>query len=436
MSKPIYLCLGDDEAWLLPQDDGPVLFYAPLRSYLAVFDAEFRNVIEEFDRTGVLINETDIGKELKTLLQEKPKTDIDEISCSNSEKPLLQDLSLAISNRCNLACVYCHSDAGIGDSILPASVAKSAISRLVSDCLTRGAKVARLQFAGGGEPTMHMSIVLKLISFLKELCHKEGLNYEVGMATNGAYSQQVAYDVAKNFSGVSLSHDGPKTIFDLHRPLRNGNSAFLSVMQTAKVFQEHNLPFALRATVSSRTIVLKDEFFSFFEKEFPGRTVGLEPLNPQGRGAELRENILPPSPNEFADFLCEAYKKSLSCDFQFRNSMLGKFDLLRIHFCMSIAQPAMTVLPTGDVVACTRSNAPDLYRFGFINEDGLIKINKESMNNLRNMNVLNSKQCTDCFCKYNCGGGCLDLRLAGHLRCDVTHRIGRMILREKAGLPI
>jgi uncharacterized protein len=428
MSKTIYLCLGDDEAWLLPQDDGPVLFYAPLRSYLAVFDNEFLKVIDNLNQTGLSISQTDIGKQLKSILQEKPKTSIDEISYTNIGMVFLQDLSLAISNRCNLACVYCHSDAGIGDSVLPISVAKSAIRRLVSDCLSRGAKFARLQFAGGGEPTMHISIVLELISFLKELCRKEGLKHEVGMATNGAYSQQVAYDVAKNFSGVSLSHDGPKSIFDVHRPLRNGNSAFSSVMQTAKIFQEQNLPFALRATVSSLTIERKDEFFGFFENEFPGRTVGLEPLNPQGRGALLRENTLPPSPDEFADFLSEAYKKSLSSNFQFRNSMLGKFDLLRTHFCMSIAQPAMTVLPNCDVVACTRSNAPDLYRFGFIKIDGTINLDEESIVNLRNMNVMNAEQCNDCYCKYNCGGGCLDLRISGHLRCDVTRRVGEMIL--------
>jgi radical SAM protein with 4Fe4S-binding SPASM domain len=256
------------------------------------------------------------------------------------------------------------------------------------------------------------------------------------MATNGVYSVRNALTIAHHFSGVSLSHDGPRTIFDAHRPMRNGASGFTTIMRTARLFEREKLPFALRSTVSSLTLQHQEEFFSFFENEFPGHPVGLEPLNPQGRGRGLRGEVQPPSEDGFTAFLKAAYRRSLTSGFQFRNSTIGKFDILRTTFCMSIAQPAMTVLPTGEIVACTRAEAGGLYSFGRISEDGQIALDTDAADRIRSHTVLRAENCRDCFCKYNCGGGCTDLRLTGNLRCETTRGVGMMILRSRAGLPL
>jgi len=419
-----YLDYAGDEYWLINQPEG-VILYAPLRAYVAVLNHNRVLKVEG----GILSD--DVKGKVRSLFEHKERIEKDILM----KLPSFCDLSIAISNKCNLRCKYCHANAGESNEQLDIGAIKSSIDYLIDRCNQSSSKLARIQFAGGGEPTLHMDIIEEAVSYLRERCREHRFIPEVGMATNGMYNEQVADKVIEFFNGVSLSLDGPKDIMDLQRPSANGSSSYDTVYSTAKYFTRKKFPFALRATISSATLNNVDSFFSYFEREFPGISVGLEPLNPQGRGKEMQD-LDPPADEEFARFLAEAYRRSLSGSFQFRNSTIGKFDLLRVHFCMSIAQPALTILPNRSIVACSRDNAPDIFSIGYLDEHNHIILNHESMQKIQGMNVLESAICQDCFCKYNCGGGCLDLRLSDNLRCDATRNIGLLFLRSKLNLPI
>lgn len=430
----MYCKLEEDELWLLPQPEGKVILYVPLRSYLAVLKNDILKHIYCDENTQTCVIEKDLSKEISANFNKHPRISLKDLALGEDGSTIMWDLSLSLSNRCNLACIYCHADAGDSSEVLPFEIAKAAIDRLINDCVVRGRHLARLQFAGGGEPALHFSLLREIVEYLKIKCTDAGIKYEAGMATNGVYPEETAFELTNLLTGISLSHDGPKEIFDIHRPMRGGKSAFEIVMRTAEVFRKRSFPFALRSTISNVTIKLRFKYFDFFQNEFPSYSVGIEPLNPQGRGLNLDGTVRPPGEEEFADFLTEAYLRSLKSNFQFHNSTLGKFEVLRVHFCTSIGQPAMTVLPNGEVVACTRAGAPELYKFGKIDTAGNIHIDDFAASRLRKLSVFSSPKCETCFCKYNCGGGCLDLRLSDNLRCTATRKIGMMMLRSKAHL--
>lgn len=435
LKKVIYLKIKNDEIWLIPQKDNKILVYAPLREYLGVYTPDFYKAVEK-EKKNNNISKTHIGIQLKDYLSKYQIIEVNELIGHENREVVLRDLNIVLSNFCNLACVYCHSDAGFSKDILSIDLVKIAIDKLVEDCISLGSKIVRLQFAGGGEPTIHFQLIKEIVDYLRKKCKECGLLSNVVMPTNGVYPTEIAEEITTIFNGVSLSFDGPKEITDLHRPMKGGTSSFDMVMNTAKIFQRKSFPFAIRSTISNKTIEMAYNFFDFFTTNFPGVQIGLEPLNPIGRGAKLHNTIKSPSKKAFSNFLLEAYQKSLSSGFQFLNSAVGKFNLLRAYYCMSIGQPAMTILPNGDVAACTRAGSPNYYHFGTISEKKGISLEKKSIERLKNSNVTNYKNCEKCFCKYNCGGGCLDLRLTGNLRCTTVRDVGNILLRHKVGLPI
>lgn len=433
INEPIYLNIDNDEIWLIPQNDKKTLVYVPLREYLGVFTDEFYDEVKNVLSNGD-IAEASIGHYLHEHISKYPLTAVEELISDEKKDIKLRDLCMVLSDCCNLACVYCHSDAGMANEILPFNLAKITIDKYIEDCIISEAKIARFQFAGGGEPTMHFALMKKIILYFQSKCDDHNLIPDIAMPTNGAFSIDIAKQIMELFDGISLSFDGPKEIFDIHRPKPDGSSAFDLVMNNAILFRENSFPFAIRVTVSNKTIEMADTFFNFFSENFPEVPVALEPLNPLGRGEKLTTEVCSPDSKAFTDFLIKAYKKSISSNFQFINSVVGKFNLLRVYYCMAIGQPAMTLMPNGDIVACTRAGAPDFYNFGKVTEKKGILFDHKAMKRLRDSNVTNFLDCRNCFCKYNCGGGCLDLRLSDNLRCDTVRELGNLLLRNKAGL--
>ncbi|MCD6328162.1 SPASM domain-containing protein, partial [bacterium] len=401
---------------------------------LGVFDFEYYSAaLTELQSNAHALCHCHIGA-LSERLKERPRIALEDLTIRDMKQ--IADLNLVLSDSCNLACVYCHSDSRPESQVMSFQIARTAIDHLFESLSERANKTeARLQFSGGGEPALHLSLLRSIVDYFRQRCSTYGVRGSVGMPTNGAYGMSVAAKLADTLDYASLSIDGPQPLFDMHRPFPNGSSPFSLVMNTADVFRSKGLHYALRATVSNRTISMSQAFFSFFMDKFPGISVGLEALNPIGRGSDLQESVTPPSQDEFTAFLLEAYRLSSENGIDFRNSMIGKFELLRAHFCTSIGLPGLTVLPNGNIVACTRASAPDIYRFGHVGANGVVSIDRSRMQSLRRQNVTTFDECTDCFCKYNCAGGCLDLRLAGCLRCNTAKQLGNAVLRQKAGLP-
>ena len=220
-----YLDYAGDEYWLINQPEG-VILYAPLRAYVAVLNHNRVLKVEG----GILSD--DVKGKVRSLFEHKERIEKDILM----KLPSFCDLSIAISNKCNLRCKYCHANAGESNEQLDIGAIKSSIDYLIDRCNQSSSKLARIQFAGGGEPTLHMDIIEEAVSYLRERCREHRFIPEVGMATNGMYNEQVADKVIEFFNGVSLSLDGPKDIMDLQRPSANGSSSYDTVYSTAKYF--------------------------------------------------------------------------------------------------------------------------------------------------------------------------------------------------------
>jgi radical SAM protein with 4Fe4S-binding SPASM domain len=405
------------------QDESKKVIYAPLRSYLALAKSEVTNAIQYDGNSNVRLS-------FINRLKEKPLINvhkiIDDLHTSNPE------LSLAITDNCNLRCVYCYIDAGEKHkrATMPRSMIDAVLEQYFS--VLKPTERIRISFAGGGEPTHNFKNLVYAVNKAKELAAKQGSKCNFSMATNGCYGDEIRDFIINEFQGISLSFDGPELIQNMHRPKANGKGSFSTVYETAKYFYNSKLNFAFRLTVSNYSVNHLKDIIDFFSEHFPSKAVGMELLNLYGR-AKRSENITQPDKEQFKEKLVEILEYAKKKSVIMSNSASTEYDYVRPVFCSSVGIPNWTVSVQGDVLACTRDEFREEFTFGkYDAQIQQLSIDEYKVAELRQMIVLNYEECKDCFCKYHCAGDCSDRRLSSEgLDCKAIREIGLHVLNSK-----
>jgi len=398
------------------------IIYAPLRSYLALAKNEVIDKIKSDEHSTM-------KEQFFKMLSEKSLLDM-KVIIDNLHK-VNPEISLAITDNCNLRCLYCHASAGEPHKLQTMSYKMiDAILNKYFEFISDTANL-RVSFNGGGEPTYDFNKLVYAVNKVKELASKRNIKCKLSMATNGVYGNKVRQFIVKEFSDISLSFDGPAHIQNLHRPMANGKGSFSKVFETAKYFHDSKLNFAFRATVSEYSMNYLEEMIDFFAENFPYKSIGLENLNPFGRGKNCSE-INPPDKIKFSERIVDLLKYTSDKPIKIINSATTDYDLIRPVFCTNVGIPSWTVDVNGVIYACHRDDAPDEFIFGKydINTNSL-QLDTTKIENIRKMVVLNYEECKDCFCKYHCAGDCPDRRLTDKLNCITTQNIGLSILNSK-----
>jgi radical SAM protein with 4Fe4S-binding SPASM domain len=423
------MLVRNEEIFLIERynDADTVIVYVPLRSFLAVVKKEFAEAIMN-DNTPVV---DAFFEHLYT------KNLINPYELHNVVTRIIPQLSIPITNNCNLRCKYCYFRAGDADKCQKQT--KEEIKCYVDAYLKRideydirnKEDYVDVSIAGGGEPTVEFDTFKFAVLYCEEAFRQKGLIPRFSMPTNGAYGDKVRSFITEHFFQVSMSMDGPKFIQDKHRPLANGGSSYSLVYDTVKYYYEHKLPFAFRATVSSYSVNYLKEILDFFNTEFPGKTVGLEPMNLFGRAIGNSE-LCPPDEKLYSEKLLEAYDYAYSKNIPIKTAGTGKFDRLRTVFCGAVGIPNWTITTEGRITSCTRDNLPDIFSFGrYDAQKNEIIIDEKKIAELRKMTVFHYPECQDCFCKYNCAGDCPDLRVSQMLNCEATRKVATYVFNKK-----
>jgi radical SAM protein with 4Fe4S-binding SPASM domain len=404
------------------EDESKKIIYAPLRSYLALAN---QNIVD----TLVSSSESEIKEDFFQNLKDRPVIEMQNILHNlHTANP---ELSLAITDNCNLRCVYCHASAGEAHKQNTMSYEMiDAIMTKYFDYI-KPSKYVKISFDGGGEPTYNFRALEYAINKAKQLATERNTKCQFSMASNGYYGENVRKFITNEFSHISLSFDGPEFIHNLHRPTSNGEGSFSTVFDTAKYFYNNGLSFAFRATISDQSLNYLEAIIDFFADNFPNKSIGLEHLNLLGR-ANSCLNVLPPNKKEFTKRLVDLIKYSKGKAISILNSASTEYDIIRPVFCSNVGIPNWTVNINGEILACVRDNVPDEFVFGKYDfQSNTLLLDDSKIEKLRKMVVLNYKECKDCFCKYHCAGDCPDRRMTDKLDCESIKQIGSLILNNK-----
>lgn len=145
------------------------------------------------------------------------------------------------TNRCNMACVYCHAKAQ------PVSAKEQDMSEEVRyktvdfffSVPRQGRGEIRIEFQGG-EPLLRYDLVQKAMDYVMESVEAEGLETQFAIVSNlTLMTDEIAADI-KTRGNVHLcsSLDGPPIVHDKQRVYSGGKGTYADVVYWAKRLKE------------------------------------------------------------------------------------------------------------------------------------------------------------------------------------------------------
>lgn len=183
-----------------------------------------------------------------------------------------------ITRTCNLKCVHCYNDSGVGK---PSNEVSTEEAKAVLEDLA-GFGVPSVLFSGG-EPLMRTDL-FELIAYAGQL----GLRTVI--STNGTLiSRDVAKEIKKQgVSYVGISLDGIGKINDM---FRGAEGAFDRAVEGIRNCRNAGVRVGLRLTLTKRNVQDLEALFDFFEAERIERACFYH-LVPSGRGGAIASEDL------------------------------------------------------------------------------------------------------------------------------------------------
>ena len=325
-----------------------------------------------------------------------------------SDKPLVKSLCLHVAHDCNLRCKYCF--AGTGDfghdrSLMNKEVGERAVDFIIANSGQR--KHCELDFFGG-EPLMNMPVVKHVVAYVRKREKETGKEFKLTLTTNGVLlnDANITYLNDNNISLV-LSLDGRKEVHDNMRPNVAGKGSYDGILANFKklVKARNGQNYFLRGTFTAYNLDFTTDVLDMADQGFD--LLSVEPVVAKDCDYELKEAHLPKLYEEYERLAKEFIdRKEAGNGFEFFHFNMdinnGPCVAKRLSGC-GAGHEYFAVAPNGDLYPCHQFVGRDQYRLGTI-FDGVTK--KEMPEQFRQAHVLNKPECSRCWARFYCSGGC------------------------------
>ena len=321
----------------------------------------------------------------------------------------IKSMCLNIAHDCNLRCGYCFAaqgDFGHGRKLMPFKVGKAAIDFLIEHSANR--HNLELDFFGG-EPLMNFDVVKQVVKYARSIEKEHNKNFRFTITTNGLLLDDDNIEfINREMSNVVLSLDGRREINDkLRYTVNNKGSYDIVVPKYQKlVAQRGDKEYYVRGTFSKYNLDFTQDVLHINELGFD--QISVEPVvTDESLPYALTEADLPAIFDEYeklSKLLIERKKQGNS--FNFFHFMIdldqGPCAIKRLRGC-SCGNEYVAVTPEGDVYPCHQFVGMDEWKMGSV-LDSSVDIEKKKM--FSKANVYAKPECTNCWAKFYCSGGC------------------------------
>jgi uncharacterized protein len=330
-----------------------------------------------------------------------------ELEGRDNNKMLPIDLTILLTTKCNLRCIYCYSEAGLIPIMnVPKEPVKKYIREVVRNSILFSMSAperrhfkATIKFTGGGEPTCAWEELVENVEYVKGLCGEEHKYVSLSLQTNGQCGddEKIEY-ITKNFDSIIISCDGYGKFQDINRPRADKKSSWEFMKHFIEKIDIAKMSYTLRSTVTNNNIDNIEDICNYFFGHFNHLGfVHLEPLGPGGRG----ENLDMIDMNRFSEVIMALNEKF--------NGRVGTsvipYKIKNGCYCDSQSGYSIVINPQGHIVSCVEMANEQLKgNEVWINKkfnNGQFVDNKQAMRMSRM-----GKECQNCFAKTFCFGGC------------------------------
>lgn len=322
---------------------------------------------------------------------------------------VIKALCLHVAHTCNLNCSYCFASQGKyhGDrAIMSLEVGKRALDFLIEN--SQGRTNLEVDFFGG-EPLMNFDMIKELVAYARKREKEAHKNFRFTLTTNGVLVDDDVIDFAnRGMSNVVLSLDGRKEVHDRFRVDYNGNGSWEKIVPKFQRFVEKrgNKNYYMRGTFTHANPDFLNDIKEMLRLGFT--ELSMEPVvcagdDPSALTAEDLPIVLKQY-EELAELMLNRHREGKP--FTFYHYMLdlknGPCIYKRISGCGSGTE-YMAVTPWGDLYPCHQFVGEEKFKLGNI-WTGVDNIAVQ--NEFASCNVYTRPECSDCWAKLYCSGGC------------------------------
>ncbi len=333
----------------------------------------------------------------------------DYMSAFYNRETVVKALCLHIAHDCNLACKYCFADEGEYHgrrAFMSEETGKKALDFLVKNS---GNRINLEVDFFGGEPLMNFDVVKAIVEYGRSLEERHHKKFRFTLTTNGVLLKEEMFEfINKEMSNVVLSIDGRKQVHDYMRPFRSGAGSYeLIVPKFQKLAELRNqMDYYVRGTFTKHNMDFSKDVLALADLGF--EQISVEPVvGDETYDYTFKNEDLPTLLEEY-DRLAKALLKRREEDkpvnfFHFMIDLSGGPCVAkRLSGCGSGTE-YLAVAPWGDLYPCHQFVGKEEFLLGNL-DTGIIQ--QEIVDQFKKCNVYAKKECSDCFAKFYCSGGC------------------------------
>lgn len=206
---------------------------------------------------------------------------------------------IAVTNKCNFNCVYCHPDANPQRDEMSEETAKKILDFIFAIPMAGGCEIV----IEGGEPLLKWDLIKSICLEAKERAEKKKIDLRFSFTTNASLmTEAIARDLAELKIRPCVSLDGPRELHDEQRPFVGGGGSHKKVVYWFKKLKEdykvqaNAIPVITKISLKYGAKALIDEYLRLGQN-----SVFLKPFRASGRALEKFDE-LQMSAKEFFEF--------------------------------------------------------------------------------------------------------------------------------------
>lgn len=334
-------------------------------------------------------------------------TEKDESFVLDFSRLQIKALCLNVAHLCNMKCEYCFASQGdfnTQKALMSIEVAQNAIDFLLAQ--SQGRRFLEVDFFGG-EPLLNMSVIEQTVHYARRRGAETGQQFNFTLTTNGVLLTDVIMDfIIANDISIILSLDGRREVNDRHRILNNGQGSYDIVLpHIKKAIARNPISYYVRGTFTRNNLGFSQDVQHMAEQGI--KSLSMEPaVGPDGEFSIRRED-LPEVLKEYeklTEVLINYYDDGHPLEFFHFNLDLQKGPCLakRMTGC-GAGTEYLVITPEGDIYPCHQFVGHSEFYMGNLQENHI----DENIGKIFAANHLENKtECTRCWARYFCGGGC------------------------------
>ena len=367
-----------------------------------VLNEDGKTLDEIYNNLSTKLKKDDIDKILNNMIDLKilrlKNEEIIENDYKN-EALHLPGITLMICQDCNMRCSYCFAGDGeySNKGYMDIDTAKKSIDFLIENSEEETLQVCLF----GGEPLLNFKLFKDIVDYCKHIEPLVNKKFLITTTINGTLLNKEIEDyLVKNNITVQLSIDGDEDTHNSNSYFANKVKSYDLIMKKTKNMREKGI-LSSRATVTNNNLDMISTFEHLYDLNF--RAIPIVPAY-----NSLKQDDYDNVENAYSA-LIDYFENLIKVgDFEKANKMtIIKNSLKRIHtgydrnVSCGVGNGSCAVDINGELYPCHRFVSSKEHKIGDIYNG--FEGRKEF---IKSVNVENDKECSECWAKNLCVGGC------------------------------